>query len=165
MEESKKSRLKIFLWDQFIRPIYLLGTIHQLQSLLLALLILNFITWKSIIFFWILVILLAIIFIYQMVKYYQSGEFIANYRKFKSERGEYSDYRKLTKVLKKEKERHKQEIIIEDVKGDVKTENRIEENTDYCEKCGKDLEMDNGGNWHCYNCDKKQELGEDYVKE
>lgn len=103
MEEIKKARFKIFLWDQFILPVYLLLNIHQLQALLLALLILNFIIWKNILFFWFLVITLGIIFIYQTIKYYKSGEFVYNYRKYKSEKGEYKDYRKLTKILKKEK--------------------------------------------------------------
>ena len=102
MEEAKSYRLKIFFWDQLIRPLQLLLNIHQLQAILLALLILNFVVWKSIISFWILAIALGIIFIYQIVQYYKSGEFIYNYRKYKSEKGKYHDYRKVTKVLKKE---------------------------------------------------------------
>ena len=104
MKEAEKYRFKIFLWDQFVRPFYLLLNIHQLQALLLALLILNFVTWQNIPTFWVLSISLLIIFIYQIYKYYQSGEFIHNYRKYKSERGEYRDFRKLTKVLKEEQE-------------------------------------------------------------
>jgi hypothetical protein len=103
MEEAKKSRLKIFLWDQLVRPVYLLLNIHQLQALLIAILILNIAVWKNFVVFWVLAIALLVIFTYQIFKYYQSGEFIYNYRKYKSDKGKYSDYRKLTKILKKEK--------------------------------------------------------------
>ena len=114
MEEPQKSRFKIFLWDQFIRPFYLLLNLFQLQALLLACFILNLLIWKNVTLFWIVILLLGTIFIYQNIKYYQSGEFIHNYRKFKSERGEYKDYRKLTKILKKEKKEEKPKVVILD---------------------------------------------------
>lgn len=104
MEPAQKSRFKIFLWDQFIRPIYLLLNVHQLQALLLALLMINFVVWKNIYAFWVLSISLILIFFYQIYKYYKSGEFIHHYRDYKSERGKYKDYRKLTKELKRENE-------------------------------------------------------------
>jgi hypothetical protein len=97
---NQNERFKIFLWDQFIRPIYLLLNIHQAQAILLALLILNFLIWKSITAFWILFFALGTIFAYQIYKYYKSGEFIHNYRKYKSEKGKYGDYRKFVKKLK-----------------------------------------------------------------
>lgn len=104
MKEAKKTRFRIFLWDQFILPFYLLLNLYQLQALLIALIISNFVVWKNVTFFWVLVLSLGIIFIYQIIKYYKSGEFMHNYRKYKSERGEYKDYRKVAKILKKEKE-------------------------------------------------------------
>lgn len=104
MEEAKSARLKIFLWDQLVRPVLLLLNIHQLQLLLLALLFLNLAVWKDVLAFFILLVLLAIIFFYEIYKYYKSGEFIHNYRKYKSDKGQYSDYRKLTKELKQEKQ-------------------------------------------------------------
>jgi len=115
MEEAKKSRLKIFLWDQLVRPIYLLLNLYQLQAILIALIIVNFVVWKSVWAFYIMAALLAVVFVYQIVKYYQSGEFIHNYRKYKSDRGEYTDFRKLAKTLKKEKlpRRTREEMNIE----------------------------------------------------
>lgn len=125
MEEGKKTRFKIFLWDQFILPFYLLLNLYQLQALLIALIILNSLIWQNILAFYVLVISLGIVFLYQIVKYYKSGEFMHNYRKYKSEKGEYGDYRKAIKTFKKEKER--QEINIENVDGNVVAENIIKE--------------------------------------
>lgn len=110
MEQAKTTRFKIFMWDQFIRPLYLLLNIHQLQALLLALLILNFVTWKSILAFWILTISLAVIFLAQIIQYYKSGEFMHNYRKYKSDVGQYKDYRKTTKILKNSKKAKEEKV-------------------------------------------------------
>lgn len=161
MEEAKSARMKIFLWDQFVRPIRLLFNIHILQALLLALLILNIVVWRNMWAFAFLVISLGIIFFVQIFEYYKSGEFMHNYRKYKSERGEYGDYRKLTKVLKKSKEEKIKEAV-EDLNDEYEDLTQHEVNIGKCEKCGKDWIMDNGGNWvsDC-NCDKEVKEGDE----
>ena len=157
MEQAKTVRLKIFLWDQLIRPVYLLLNIHQLQALLLALLILNFVVWKSIWGFWVLSLLLAVIFIYQITQYYKSGEFMHNYRKYKSDKGEYADYRKATKILKKDEVGKALERTTKRISEQNPDWQADEINTGYCKDCGKELYIENGGNWTCDCQDKKDD--------
>lgn len=96
--ELKDYRLRIFLWDQLIRPIKKIANRNIFQSFLIALIIINFISFKSLYIFWISIILVAFISIMDIIKYYKSGEYIKNYRKEK-----YPEYRKTIKKLKKEK--------------------------------------------------------------
>jgi hypothetical protein len=96
MERQDKYKVKMFLWDQLVRPFHMFINVHQLKPIILALIIANFVIFKIFILFWGLVILLGIIFIYEIYKYWKSGEFIHNYRKFK-----YPEYRKAIKTLKR----------------------------------------------------------------
>jgi len=102
MGEPNNYKIKIFLWDQFIRPIYILINLYNLQAIILAMIIINFITYKSLVAFWILIILALIISLFDIVKYWKSGEFIYNYRSYK-----YPGYRKIIKELKKSKAQQK----------------------------------------------------------
>lgn len=97
MEEAKKYRIKAFLWDQFVRPVYVLMNVQQLKGILLALLILSITLLDSKNLFWVTSIILVFIFSYEIYKYYKSGEFMHNYRKYK-----YTDYKRATKAFKRE---------------------------------------------------------------
>ena len=91
-------RLRVFLWDQFIRPFYSLVSIHQIKALLLALIIVNFFSFKSSGIFWFGIIALGIIFTHEIIKYWKSGEYMSNYREYK-----YPDYKRTIKQIKKQK--------------------------------------------------------------
>ena len=97
MNEATKYRMKAFLWDQFVRPVYIILNLHQLKGILLALLILSIIIFKSNALFLFTSSTLVIIFSYEIYKYYKSGEFMKNYRHYK-----YKDYKKATKAFKQE---------------------------------------------------------------
>ena len=100
MDEAEKYKIKAFMWDQFVRPTFLLFNLHQVKAILLALTIFS-VAMKWDISFWVAVIPLSFIFILEIIRYYKSGEYLYNYRKYK-----YSDYKKATKVFKR-KEREK----------------------------------------------------------
>lgn len=131
--EKQDYKLKIFLWDQFIRPLKKLVSRHTLQSVLIALVILNFVTFNFIAFFWASITIILIISIIDIREYWKSGKYISHYRQEK-----YPDYRKVIKEIKKKKEIPKQEIQIENVEGEVKAENIIQELND--EENGTDIE-------------------------
>ena len=97
MGEARKYRIKAFLWDQFVLPVYLLLNMQQLKGILLASLILSITVFNSQGIFWVTSALLVFIFSYEIYRYYKSGEFMHNYRKYK-----YTDYKKATKAFKRE---------------------------------------------------------------
>lgn len=97
MDSSFKFRLKVFLWDQFILPFYLIFTMEQLRSIFIAILIVNFVTLKSFIIFISSTCFILFTSILDVFKYWKSGEFMHNYRKYK-----YGDYRKVAKEFKKQ---------------------------------------------------------------
>jgi len=88
-------RFKIFLWDQFIRPLKSILTLNNLQALALSLIILNFVIWRSITVFWIFLIIALFISLKELIRYWRSGEFMYNYRKEK-----YPEYKKIIKEIK-----------------------------------------------------------------
>ena len=92
MEEVNKFRIKAFLWDLFILPIYSFFTTEQLRSIMIAILIINIFIFKSAIIFYIFIILVIITATLDLIRYYKSGEFIHNYRKYK-----YGDWKKAIK--------------------------------------------------------------------
>ena len=108
-----KFKFKIFLWDQFIRPLKHLLNRHTLQSCLIALVMINFISFESLIFFWIALIIVLGISVIDVIQYWKSGEYISHYRKEK-----YPDYRKIIKEVKKKKvkpiEEKPKPIILDD---------------------------------------------------
>ena len=95
-----KFRLKVFLWDQFVRPAYAFFNLPHLNVILIALLIVNFVIIKSVPFFWILIVIWAGIVGYEVRQYWKSGEYMHNYRKHN-----YPGYRKSIKQIKKEQEK------------------------------------------------------------
>lgn len=111
MREEDKIRLKIFFWDQFVRPLYVFQSLSFLKILLLVLLFFGIAVNFPILIIFIIGSLLGIIFAYELHKYYKSGEFIYNYRKFN-----YKDYKKDVAKLKKyrDKDLIKQEISEEE---------------------------------------------------
>ena len=115
--DENKYKLKIFLWDQFIRPVNNLINRHTLQSLLISLIMVNFISLKSIPFFWIASIIVLYISVVDAIKYWESGEFMSHYRKEK-----YPEYRKALKEVKKKKQidRHLEKSIEEPTKEEMK---------------------------------------------
>lgn len=98
MTNQKLMRVRIFLWDQLVRPLYLIFSTHQLKPILLSLMIINFIIFKSSTSFFVLSFLLAIIFSYELYNYWKSGEFMKNYREYK-----YPEYREAIKKIKESK--------------------------------------------------------------
>lgn len=106
MENGKLLRFKIFLWDQFIRPIYALSNINIIKITLLVLLFVFIIVNAPIGSVYIVGVMLLVIFIYEIIKYYKSGEFIGNYRKYK-----YPEYKRATKIFKKENNENGQREI------------------------------------------------------
>lgn len=103
----RKYKLKAFLWDQFILPLYSIFKLEQLMAIIIAVLVLNFISFKSSILFLISSILLIAMSIFDIVKYYKSGEFLKNYREHK-----YPEYRKAIKDIRRKR---KQEKITEGI--------------------------------------------------
>lgn len=97
MEEAKKHRIKAFLWDQFVRPFYALANTGVLKIGLLAFLFVAIVIQLHPAWVYVAGVLLILVFIYELVQYYKSGEFMHNYRKYK-----YPDYKKATKAFKKE---------------------------------------------------------------
>ena len=97
MKEARRYRIKAFLWDQLIRPIHIMGSSSILKIFLLVFLFVAIIIQLNIIVVYTIGLILLLIFFYEIYKYYQSGEFMHNYRKYK-----YPDYKKATKVFKKE---------------------------------------------------------------
>lgn len=106
MDEEKKYKIKAFLWDQIVRPIYSFFNLSQLSSLILAILILNFITIKSLIVFIVLIVLLIIFSIIDIIGYYKSGKFMDNYRKYK-----YPEYKAVIKKIRQERKNKAVAII------------------------------------------------------
>lgn len=89
-------KIKIFLWDQFIRPLKKLLNRHIIQSTLIGLIFVNFFTFNSIYFFLISLTFVLLISILDIVHYWKSGKYIYNYRKEK-----YPSYRKHIKEFQK----------------------------------------------------------------
>jgi len=104
--DENKFKLKIFLWDQFIRPLKKLINRHTLQSCLIALVMINFISIKSRSFFWIALLIVFCISVIDAIQYWKSGEYISHYRKEK-----YPEYKKIIKEVKKKKELPNEEFI------------------------------------------------------
>lgn len=98
MNEAERHRLKAFLWDQFIRPLYALANTSVLKIILLVFIFVGIIIQLHAIFVYIAGVLLLGVFFYDIYKYYKSGQFMHNYRKYK-----YPEYKKATKAFKKEK--------------------------------------------------------------
>lgn len=98
MNEQEKFRIKVFFWDQLIRPIKSLLYIDQINALLVAALIVNLLfirkAWLSLL----IASMLLTFSIINLVKYYRSGEYIGNYRKER-----YSKFKQAIKEIKKEK--------------------------------------------------------------
>jgi len=94
MERSYK--LKMFLWDQFLRPFNSLTELHQLKSVLLALTIVDILIIRSLLLLWIFISCFALIIIFDIYKYWKSGEYVYNYRKYK-----YPMYKKAINEIKK----------------------------------------------------------------
>lgn len=95
--QSKSVRFKIFLWDQFIRPVYTLFDLDFIKTLLTALIVILLIIGSPIDYVIITAVGLFILSLVGLIRYYKSGDFVANYRKYK-----YPKYKKATKVFKKE---------------------------------------------------------------
>lgn len=91
-------KVKIFLWDQLIRPVKKLINRHSLQSVMIALVIVNFIAFKSEIIFWVSIATILLISVIDVKDYWRSGEYMSHYRQEK-----YPEYRKTIKELKKPK--------------------------------------------------------------
>ncbi len=124
MEETNQinpTRVRIFLWDQFIRPFYTLTNMSSITIIVFILLGIS-IFMDKIIITWILFIILLIITILGLIRYYKSGEYMHHFRTYKSEKGQYSDYRKVIKEFKRG-EKALQEIEIENVAGEVTATN------------------------------------------
>lgn len=117
MEESKKARLKIFLWDLFIRPIVVFVNIHQIKAILISIIFILIIIFKQDKIPLILLGILTIIYIYELFKYYKSGEFMYQYRAYKSGKNRYGDYRKVMKQIRKEKQSKEQDNLIYSIPG------------------------------------------------
>lgn len=102
MKQEFWLKFKMFLWDQLVRPFKMLMKLGSIKILLI------FITLFSILYerdglwdivFWISIILLLVLIVYDDIYLYiRSGEFIANYRNEK-----YPSFRKVMKEIKKEK--------------------------------------------------------------
>lgn len=92
MNPETKYNIKAFAWDQLIRPI---TNSEFLRLVFLIMIFVSIIIFKSTSLFFIFIILTLIVSIYDLIKYYQSGEYKDNYRKYK-----YPDYRKAMKELK-----------------------------------------------------------------
>lgn len=97
MKEAEQYRIKAFLWDQLVRPMYAIASASILKIFLLVFLFVAIIIKLHAIFVYITGAMLLVIFIYDICKYYKSGEFMYNYRKFK-----FPEYRKAVKSFKKE---------------------------------------------------------------
>ena len=93
------NKLRIFLWDQFIRPLKRLANRHTLQSALIALVMINFVTFNSEPFFWASLSVILLISMIDIRDYWRSGKYIGHYRKEK-----YPDYRKAIKEAKRKNE-------------------------------------------------------------
>jgi len=98
MNTENKYKIKAFLWDQFVRPISMLFNSNFLKFFLVIFMAYLIITKRNIILFFISAIILLITILFDIVKYYRSGEFIYNYRKYK-----YPQYRDYIKEVKKNK--------------------------------------------------------------
>jgi hypothetical protein len=98
MDPEKKYKIKAFLWDLFIRPIYTLFDLSQINSIVVGFLIFNVLVLKSELLYWILAVLLIIFLIIDLVKYYKSGKYVDNLRKHK-----YPEYRAAIKKVRAEK--------------------------------------------------------------
>ena len=96
-KEANKYRIKAFLWDQLIRPLYALASTSIVKAALLVFLIVSIIVELSPIIVYTTGAVLLIIFVYDIYKYWKSGEFMYNYRKYK-----FPDYKKATKAFKRE---------------------------------------------------------------
>lgn len=99
MEDVK---LKLFLWDQFVRPFHAITEMWFLKIIASVLIFLALVT-KHYFVTLVLLIILILMLLLETLKYYKSGEYIKHYRDFKSEQGKYSDYKKIVKEFKKGK--------------------------------------------------------------
>jgi hypothetical protein len=104
-KEARRYRIKAFLWDQLIRPLYALASTSILKAVLLVFLIVSIIVELSPIIVYPVGVLLLVIYVYDIYKYWKSGEFMHNYRKYK-----FPDYKKATKAFKRE-EREKSQSL------------------------------------------------------
>lgn len=104
-EEANKTRFRIFMWDQtigyFLRYIWNLEILKAVLFILLSFLIFLDVRLRYI---FLILLCLAVIAVYEIIKYYKSGEFMHNYRKYK-----YPDYKRATKIFKREAELNTEE--------------------------------------------------------
>ncbi|MEK6878160.1 MAG: hypothetical protein AABY22_01055 [Nanoarchaeota archaeon] len=83
MKNENKYLLKAFLWDQFIRPFYAFLNINALIFIFLIILAYSILILKSKLLFIISLLIILVAIILDTIKYYKSGEFMYNYRKYK----------------------------------------------------------------------------------
>lgn len=95
MKPETKYNLKAFMWDQLIRPVM---NSNFLRLVFLIMIFVSIVVFKSVNLFFVFIVLTLLISIYELVKYYKSGEYKDNYRKFK-----YPDYRKTMKEIRQAK--------------------------------------------------------------
>jgi len=96
MNPEMKFTIKAFLWDQIVRPVYFFFNLNTIGLFSVAMTFSSMIIFDSVLLALAFFILSIVLYIYEIVKYYQSGEFKSNYRKF-----HYGDYKAKVKEIKR----------------------------------------------------------------
>lgn len=116
MKPETKYNIKAFLWDQIVRPIRIVFNANFMRLLFLAMIFISIIILKSTVMFVIFLISTLITYVYELIKYYKSGEYKANYRKYR-----YPDYKKAIKEMKKSKNQTHTELGKGEQQGELKS--------------------------------------------